>query len=1076
MANFRGWLLAAAIGVAAQPMAAQVKVWQGNLTLPTYEEGLPDPNPPFDLYATSARFNYPYTIRNNLTGVRAAHAWRAVFLENEYLKCTILPDIGGHIYTCIDKISGQPFFYANPSIKKAQIGYRGAWAAFGVEFNFPVSHNWVSVSPVDFAYATHKDGSASVWVGNIDRVYGMQWRVEVTMRPGSTLVEQRTTLSNRSDVRHRYYWWNNAGVEVWDDSRIDYPMRFVASHGFTNVYSWPVGPQGDRDLSVIGKQTLGPVSYFAYGTREPFMGVWNPHTQTGTAHFAAYEDVPAKKIWAWGVDPSGLAWRKVLSDNDSAYVEMQAGLFRNQETYAFMEPGQAIHFSEYWMPVRGTGGVSRANQTGAMHFNDRGGEVSAALNVNERMAGARISLSQDGVVLWQGSADLTPEKTWSRSVARREGSGRVTFELRDREGHSLLKQTEGEYDWAPESSIKTGPQMAVHFPAPEKRAEDDWLQMGRNEELNGALLTALATYREALEHYPQSQSLAIAAGRLEATLQHYGDAARWLQQAQMRDTPNSEIAYYLGIAEEGLGEMADAEASFEVAYRQPALRAPAAVRLGEMRARQGDLEGAARLLRAATAAEPGNLRAAEELEAVLRAEGMRTEAEELARRALADDPSNDFLRADTGRPDLEHLAADPYRVLRIAAEYMRLGLYAKALTLLDRDYPAVAPDESEPGSVLPQAHPMVRYYAAYCHQRLRDGQQDWRAASKLSTSYIFPASEIDRVVLEAALAAAPNDATAHFLLGTLLFSKGLTDDALAHWSEARRLDPHRPVLDADMGDALLRLKNDPRDALEAFREGLRNDPENPEIYYGLDATMSLLNMPAAERVAALAQYPAADSPQTKMPAGLVYQLALTRAEAGEFAAALALFKNRFFPSAEGGVSADQVRFEIELMEAKAWSEAGNCRAALDFVTNSKSGEEMEGRSSREETELAGIARNCGQGEEATSFLRKAAANGGSGDVAWAVEAERTLAGENDRGTGNAEYARKRLTHALAAAEENAETGSSSGAWCYTTGMLELALGDKARAKQILARALVLPDVDLSHHFARMALAGMAAEK
>jgi len=168
--------------------AAQVKVWQGHLSLPTYEEGSPDPNPPFDTYATN-QFSYPYTLRKNLTGQKRDHTWRAVFLENEYLKCTVLPDIGGHLYTCTDKINGRPMFYANPSIKKAQIGYRGAWAAFGIEFNFPVSHNWVSMSPVDFAYAAQPDGSASVTVGNIDRVYGMQWRVELILRPGSALLE-----------------------------------------------------------------------------------------------------------------------------------------------------------------------------------------------------------------------------------------------------------------------------------------------------------------------------------------------------------------------------------------------------------------------------------------------------------------------------------------------------------------------------------------------------------------------------------------------------------------------------------------------------------------------------------------------------------------------------------------------------------------------------------------------------------------------------------------------------------------------------------------------------------------------
>ena len=99
------------------------------------------------------------------------------------------------------------------------------------------------------------------------------------------------------------------------------------------------------------------------------MGVWHPHTNTGTVHYADYAQLPAKKIWSWGTDPDGLDWRKALSDNDSAYVEVQAGLFRNQETYAFLEPRQTISFSEFWMPVRDIGGISRANLAGVVHLN-----------------------------------------------------------------------------------------------------------------------------------------------------------------------------------------------------------------------------------------------------------------------------------------------------------------------------------------------------------------------------------------------------------------------------------------------------------------------------------------------------------------------------------------------------------------------------------------------------------------------------------------------------------------------------------------------------------------------------------
>src|SRR5947208_16236256 len=96
------------------------------------------------------------------------------------------------------------------------------------------------MSPVDFAYVGHKDGSASITVGNIDRVYGMEWSVELTLRTGSTVLEQRVTLRNRRDVRQRFYWWNTAGVQVWQDSQIQYHMRFAAAHRVAEMHTWPI--------------------------------------------------------------------------------------------------------------------------------------------------------------------------------------------------------------------------------------------------------------------------------------------------------------------------------------------------------------------------------------------------------------------------------------------------------------------------------------------------------------------------------------------------------------------------------------------------------------------------------------------------------------------------------------------------------------------------------------------------------------------------------------------------------------------------------------------------------------------
>ena len=1053
------------LSAVCQPAATQVKVWQGTLALAAYEEGQPDPNPPFDSYQTNS-FNYPYTLRTNLTGVKADHAWRAIFLENEYLKCSVLPDIGGHLYTCIDKISGQPMFYANPSIKKAQIGYRGAWAAFGIEFNFPVSHNWVSMSPVDFAYASHDDGSASVWVGNIDRPYGMQWGVELVLRPGSTLLEEKVTLCNRSDIRHRYYWWNNAGIQVWDDSRVEYPMRFVAAHGFADVHPWPIDAEG-KDLRIIKNQTDGPVSVFAHGTHEPFMGIWHPHTKTGIVHYAEYGDLPGKKIWSWGVDKADLEWRTNLSDNNSAYAEVQAGLFRNQETYAFLEPGQTIRFSEFWMPARGTGGISRANKTGVVHFDVQGSNVAVALNVNERIQGAQVSLTQNGTSLWAGTTDLTPETTWTHSVPINEPAGKITFELKDRTGDSLLKQTDGEYDWDPVSTIKTGRNEALRFPDPAARTTDDWLQVGRNQELGGKAVVALATYESALKKYPQSQSLEVAAGRMAASLQRFGEAERLLIPAQMRETSNSEIGYYLGIAEEGLGHAREAQASYEVAYRQADLRAPAAIRLAELRAREGDLRSAALFLQSAVEAQPANVRAQEELEAVLRALGKDSEADRLASLSLSANPLSAFLKEDTVKTDLQSMAADPYRVLRVAAEYMQLGLYKKALTVLDRTYPSVPADQSEPGSVLPQKHPLVLYYAAYCKQKLgADARQNWQAASELSVKLVFPSTDTDRIVLDAALAANDRDATVHYLLGTLLFSKGQIDQGMAHWEKAKQLAPNLQVIDVDMGNALLRMKGDPKSALAAFREAIRNDQENPEGYAGLDEAMSVTGASAAERATVLSQYPSADAKDSKMPASLVYQLALTRAEAAQYGPALALFKDRFFASEEGGTTSGQVLLEVKLMQAEAWAKAHNCTEAQGLLD----GKDLDGSSPREYLKLAEIARSCGRTKESEDLLRKAATGVDEADLVWALQAQKSL------GTYDQAMADERLTATLAEAERSLAASTHSGYWQFTVGILEAALNQREQARESFQKTLILADNHMSHHLAREALANMAAGK
>jgi hypothetical protein len=167
----------------------------------------------------------------------------------------------------------------------------------------------------------------------------------------------------------------------------------MATHGFTAIEPWPVDARG-RDMSVIQNQTDGPVSLFTYGTREPFIAVWHPSSRSGTVHVAAVSELPTDKIWSWGFDRGALGWRETLSDDHSAYVELQAGLFRNQETYGMLEPQEAVRFSEYWLAARDLGGVTRATRDAVLHAEARDGRLAIELNVTRVLPNARIRLRQ----------------------------------------------------------------------------------------------------------------------------------------------------------------------------------------------------------------------------------------------------------------------------------------------------------------------------------------------------------------------------------------------------------------------------------------------------------------------------------------------------------------------------------------------------------------------------------------------------------------------------------------------------------------------------------------------------------
>ena len=921
----------------AQSNHSAVQVWQDTMELPTYEEGPPSENPPFDQFVTNGRYNYPYTMRENLTNRVAPHRWRTLNLENEYLKCVILPDLGGHLYRCIDKRNGAEMFYANPSLKFARIAYRGVWAAYGIEFNFPVSHNWMTASPVDFATSTAPDGSASVWVRNIDRVYGMEWCVRLTLHPGEARLEQKTTLYNPSPVRHRFYWWTNAGVQVSDDSQLYYPQQYSITHGFVDLDTWPVDRNG-VDLSVVGNHKYGPVSRFSYASNEPYMGVYHPTTNAGVVHYSARIDLPSKKVFSWGGDAEGLEWREALSDNHSAYVEIQAGLFRDQETYGFLDPQQSIHFTELWLPILELGGIAYATPDAVLNVgrttsvNCQSTDLDVALNVTHDIPNGKLEILDDRTLIDSETVSLAVRSTFRKRLPSLS-PGRYAVTLKDQSGKVILTHTEGEYDFLPVADMAKEIPPAYTYPPPEKRSESDFLALANQQESDGEVLTALATYREGLKRYPDSFVLHRAAGRLDVALKQFADAIAQLTVVMARVSTDKEASYYLGLAYVATGDLQKARRAFEVSEQFGTFRTPSLFELAALDARSDRLDQAHQKLATAYAEFPDALRLNDIDVTLLRHLGHIEAAKQQLTTLQLADPANSFLRYEAtllGRDDLtlwQHLAADSERILNVALLYMHFGFYTDALQLLSHNFPAGEGVVSEPGAPRPELYPLLSYYRGYCRELLhQDGKADFRAAAQMSTTYVFPNRSESIDVLKRALSLNPADANAHALLGSLYMSGGMPDAAMKEWNAARQMNPAIPALLRNMGYTVLYSKQQPERAVALFTEGTHADPQNAENYLGLARALREAGRPPEERATALQKFPGANP-----PAILVFQLVRDLADAGHYDAAQKELATRFISLEEGGTSQLDVYLEIKLKQARALGASHHCNEARNLI-------------------------------------------------------------------------------------------------------------------------------------------------
>jgi tetratricopeptide (TPR) repeat protein len=666
------------------------------------------------------------------------------------------------------------------------------------------------------------------------------------------------------------------------------------------------------------------------------MAVYLPRSETGVAHYSSFSDAPFKMVHSWGGDARAADWRHALSDDSSSYVEIQAGLFRNRETYGFLEPEDRLSFTEYWIPLRGIGGLTRATPEAALRVSrvaeSTGLALDIALNVTHAMPNARVELRSGARVLESEGMALSPEQTLLRRWTIARGSPPLTVSVRD--GRSLVIQhTEGVFDFASDSLIRTGAQPVRQAQPAASRSAADWVDDAEEKEMGGDYAGALESYCLALALKPQSAAILRSAGRLAITMRRFRMADSLLQRAWSQTSNDPEAAYYLALSRLAVGDTVRARPLLNIARRSRAVQTAANLSLATLDAQAGIFRAALDHLNEGLANAPGASRLLSASAVLLRALG-DSAATAMLDRALTVSPLGLLARYERMRatsPDtalLAHLASDPERILTVATDYMDFGLYDAALEVLERPYPATGL-VADAGTPHPSQYPLIAYYRGYVKERLgRSPAADYVAASKMSALYVFPSRDEDSRVLKSALAFNAKDALGHLLLGHLAMASDDVDAAIEHWERARSLNAKMPGLQRNLGLAYL-LKGEPSSAQRVLTEGLRYDSLNAAIYLALDSLAESRHQALEARIRSLSRYPA----KSAMPSPLVFRLAKLLAAAGQFDAAESLFKGRYFAHSAVGENATSVWMEVRVARAEQLAKSGKCSEGMQMLTS-----------------------------------------------------------------------------------------------------------------------------------------------
>lgn len=912
----------------------EVKAWKELVKIPTYKIGEPDKNPMFlekRVYQGSSGVVYPHPVIDKVFDEKEEKEWTALYIENEYLKVMILPELGGRIQMAYDKTNDYHFIYYNSVIKPALVGLTGPWISGGIEFNWPQHHRPSTYDATDYTIEEHADGSKTVWVNEYEIMFRTKCALGFTLYPGKAYIELHAKLYNNTPFPQTFLWWANPAVAVDEHYQSVFPpdVQAVYDHGKRAVSSFPMatGTYYKVDYSPgtdISRYTNIPVptSYMAVNSEFNFVGGYHHQKKAGMMHVADHHISPGKKQWTWGSGDFGKAWDRQLTDNDGPYIELMCGVYTdNQPDFSWIMANEAREFRQYFMPYKEIGYVKNASIDAMVNLEINGDTAVVGVYVTQKRKVTIVLLKNDQAIYTE-TVLLSPEKTFAESIRLQSpvlGTEKYSIEILDEQEHVLVsyRPVVKKEDAIPE------PARPLLTPGELETNEDLYLAGLHLEQYRHATYSAEDYYAEAVRRDPSDIRNNNALGLLYLRRGEYKKSELFFRKAiekLTRHNPNAyeaEPLYNLGLSLKCQGRYDEASVVFHKSTWTAAMQDNAYLQLAYIECRRLNWNNALLLVEKSLVRNNHSLKARHLKAIILRhlkdydaavqwiGESLRIDHFDFGSRnelyTILLERSN-VEEAEKVLNDLKELMRDSsHNYIELAIDYASSGGYDDAGNLL----------LSVTGS---KKDPLVFYYAGYYAARKGDhaAARDWMEQGfDCSPEKVFPNRLEDIEVLEKAIAINPDDYKALYYLGNFYYAKRRYEDAGTCWKKSIAVYDQFPTTHRNIGIAYYNKFNNKEKALASYEKAFACDSKDARVLFELDQLYKRLYRLPQERLLFLRKYEQLIEERDDLYTEYVLLHALT----GHYEQAQQLLARRNFHPWEGGegkTSGLHVYIHIEL--------------------------------------------------------------------------------------------------------------------------------------------------------------------